>query len=1067
MSTARRRVLTIPPGAPFLRTLVAAVCNGEVVEGFRLDREHPQALAAVTIYVPTRRAVRVLRSEFVNLLGRRSAILPLIRPLGETDDDTGYFDPDSPETLDLADPLSSTSRLLELARLILAWRNKLPEAVRQMHPDSPLAAPASPADAVWLARDLSELIDSIETEEKDWEDLRQLKTEEYSAWWQLTAEFLKIASLFWPARLEELGASSSARHRNALLRVEARRLAALDGHNSDPVIVAGSTGSVPATAELMSVVARIAQGAVVLPGLDQTMPEEDWQEVAPLDINGQLADPARRSHPQFGLNVLLRKLGVRRDEVIPVGQVPRDLGLRQEILSRALTPAEATSRWSRWRNALAEEDLERAFADVALIEAANEREEASAIAVALRLALERPGMNGPSQAALITPDRGLARRVKAELSRFGIEADDTAGTPLMATSQGTLTRLVLETTLRPGDPVALVSLLKHPLARFGLPPEELRIATNALEILALRGGVASVDGSEIESLLDTMLKQHADDYHVPQWRKSLPADAEAPARHLAQAISKAIEPLTSALVGTDGEGRLRQPLTLSDWAERTGRALEAIACCPREGFIPLWSDEAGACLANLITSIIETDGIIEADGPQWIDIMDAFMVGEAVKPSAMSHPRVFIFGTLEARLQSMDTLVLGSLNEGTWPSAASGNPFLSRMMKTGIGLEPPERRLGQHAHDFEMANGTRHLIYSRAARQGTAPAVASRWLQRLLALGGKDFAEGLRSRGRPYCQWATALDSGETQEPAKRPEPTVPRDLQPASYSFSEVGRLRRDPYAIYARRVLKLDPMDGFNTDPGAAERGTLYHRIVERFVREGHKAGFPAAEEAMRRMIDEEFDAERLPPHVDAVWRPRFGEVAREYLRWEAERWPGIEKSHTEVRARMDIPEIGVSLTGVADRIDLKAGGVADVIDYKTGSSPTARQARSLLDPQLPLEAAALQAGAFKAVGNRMPENLLYVRLKPGHRFDCEQVNNEFSKESASNRPKSAQDLAAESIGELTKFVSVLKSGQRGFMSRLVPASAQDYGGEYDHLARVSEWATAEGDDEGGGDV
>ncbi len=1066
-SRARRRVLTIPPGAPFLKTLARAICDGQVVESFRLDKENPQALAAVTIYVPTRRAVRVLRSEFVNLLGRRSAILPLIRPLGETDDDTGYFDPESPETLDLAEPLGSTARLLELARLILAWRNQLPEAVRRMHPDSPLAAPASPADAVWLARDLSDLIDSIETEERDWEDLRQLQTEEYSAWWQLTAEFLKIASHFWPARLDELGASSAARHRNALLRVEARRLAALDGHNPDPVIVAGSTGSVPATAELMTVVARIAQGAVVLPGLDQTMPEEDWAEVAPFDADGVLADPARRSHPQYGLSVLLRKLGVSRDEVVSVGKVSPDLALRQEVLSRALAPAEATSRWSRWRQGLGDEQLSAAFADVALIEAANEREEAASIAVALRLALERPAVDGgPSQAALITPDRGLARRVKAELLRFGIEADDTAGTPLMATPQGTLTRLVLETTLRPGDPVALVSLLKHPLARFGLAPEELRVATNALEILALRGGIASVDVSELEQLLEAMVQAHAADYHVPQWRKSLPADAEHQARHLAQAISRAIEPLTNVFVDIDDKGRFRQPLALSQWAERTGRALEAIACCPNEGFKPLWSDEAGACLANLLTSIMETDGIIEADGPQWIDIMDAFMAGESVKPSAMSHPRVFIFGTLEARLQSVDTLVLGSLNEGTWPGAASGNPFLSRMMKTGIGLEPPERRLGQHAHDFEMANGTRHLIYSRSARQGTAPAVASRWLQRLLALGGNDFAQSLRSRGAPYCRWAQTLDEGESQDMARRPEPPVPPELQPASYSFSEVGRLRRDPYSIYARRVLRLDPVDGFNTDPGAAERGTIYHKIVERFVREGHKAGFPAAAEAMQRILNEEFDAARLPPHVDAVWRPRFAEVAREFLKWQAERQTRIEKSLTEVRARMEIPTLGISLTGVADRIDIKPGGFADIIDYKTGSSPSVSQAHSLLDPQLPLEAAALRAGAFRDAGERKPENLLYVRLRPGDRFDCDQVNNELKKETASKRPKSADDLATESIEELSRFVSVLKSGQRGFMSRLVPASARDYGGEYDHLARVFEWATAD-DEEDAGDV
>lgn len=1062
MARAPRRVLTIPPGLPFLPTLARAICDGDVVPRFRLDPENPQALAAVTIYVPTRRAVRVLRSEFVSLLGGRSAILPLIRPLGETDDDSGYFDPTSPETLDLAEPLPSTARLLELARLILAWRNKLPEAVRAMHPESPLAAPASPADAVWLAKDLADLIDSLETEEKDWEDLRQLKTEDYSAWWQLTAEFLKIASHFWPARLEELKASSAARHRNAVLRIEARRLAALDGLSPDPVIVAGSTGSVPATAELIASVAALPQGAIVLPGLDLAMDDEDWADICPEHAETIFPEPARRSHSQYGLHQLLRKLGVERREVIPLGHVPDVLRLRQQVLSKAMVPSDATSRWSAWRQAFSPERIQTAFADVALIEASNEREEATAIAIALRLALEKPGRDGEAQAALITPDRALARRVKAELARFGIEADDTAGTPLMATPQGTLTRLLLEVALRPGDPVALISLLKHPLARFEFTPDDLQPAVAALELLALRGGTGSLDPVDLSGLLKRMLDEATKNHHSPQWRKTLKADMPLQAEKLSLAVEQALKPLTDFLFEEADPSLPRRKQALADWAEQTGRALENVARCPKEAFGPLWSGEAGDCLARLLTSIIETDGIIEADGPQWIDIMNAFLSGEAVKPRAMSNPRVFIFGTLEARLQSVDTLVLGGLNEGVWPSQPAGNPFLSRMMKAGIGLEPPERRTGQHAHDFEMANGTLSLIYSRSARQGSAPAVASRWLQRLLALGGSDFAQQLRKRGALYCHWAKLIDRDQAQSPARRPAPRPPAGLQPIKYSFSEVGRLRRDPYAVYARRILKLDPLQAFITDPGLAERGSLYHRIVDRFIKEGHVADFPAAVTAMAEIIRTEFDAEGLPPHVDAVWRPRFEEVAREFLKWQAERQGVIEKSFTEVGARLDLPELGLSITGIADRIDLKPGGRADIIDYKTGSSPSASQARSLLDPQLPLEAAALGAGAFRAIQARETDDLLYVRLRPGHRFCADVVNNEKRKASAAAQPKSAMELADEALGELSRFVAVLRSGEQGFMSRLIPASARDFGGEFDHLARVAEWASAENSEE-----
>ncbi|EGE59723.1 UNVERIFIED_ORG: ATP-dependent helicase/nuclease subunit B [Rhizobium esperanzae] len=1056
------RVLTIPAGLPFLKTLATTLCDGRLTPLFRHDVDDPLSLAGVTIYLPTRRAVRVLRSEFVDLLGGRSAILPVIRPLGETDDDSGYFDEALPATIDLAQPLSNTARLLELARLILAWRNKLPEIVRHIHSDSPLVAPASPADAIWLARNLAELIDSIETEDLDWSELSKLDTGDYAAWWQLTAEFLQIASAFWPARLTELGKSSPARHRNAILRAEAARLSATKP--GGPIIIAGSTGSVPATADLISAVANLREGVIVLPGLDLAMPEGHWQMVAPEPVPGQHTNPASRSHPQYGLSSLLKRLRLTRADVSTLDRPEADLDRRAEILSRALAPAEATSDWGIWKSELPGRALTSAFNDVSLIEAANEREEATAIAVALRLALERPGQDGESRAALITPDRNLARRVMAELSRFGILADDSAGTPLSATPQGSLLQLLLEASLRPGDPVAIVSLLKHPLARFGLERNALTFATEALELLALRGGVAEVDIGALEPLLTHQLAEQALDRHAPQWRKALPAEAADAAFELAGRVSRATEPLAAALVRHRPEDRGKTAsFTLSEWAQRTGRALEAVAADPQGNLADLWSNEAGDALASLLGEVIDTDGQMEADGPQWIDITAALAAGHAVKPRALSHPRLFIFGTLEARLQSVDTLILGGLNEGSWPGQSANNPFIPRMMKTEIGLEPPERRIGQLAHDFEMANGTRHLIYSRALRQGSTPTVASRWLQRLLALGGEAFEAELKGRGARFLQWAGLVDRGETQAPAQRPSPKPPLALQPQSYSFSEVGRLRRDPYTIYARRILRLDPVDAFNRDPGAAERGTLYHKIIDRFIRAAHVAGTPEAAAAMELILTELFDMEKLPPHIDAVWRPRFREVARAFLEWEAGRRPAIRRTLTEVRGGVELEAINIRLNGVADRIDMIGPNAADIIDYKTGYNPSPAQARALLDPQLALEAAALRAGAFRDAGSLTPQDLLYVRLRPGNRFQVDMVNNENA--ARSDKAKSAIDLAEESVDQLVKFVSLLQSGEKGFTSRLIPAQQFDFGGDYDHLARVSEWSTAE-NEEGGGD-
>ncbi|MFB9953327.1 double-strand break repair protein AddB [Rhizobium puerariae] len=1054
------RVFTIQAGAPFLKTVAAALCDGRLSEGFRYDPSDPLALADVTIFVPTRRSARVLRSEFVDLLGGRSAILPVIRPLGETDDDSGYFDLVAPEEMDLALPIGGTARLLELGRLILAWRNQLPKIVLDVHSESPLIAPASPADAVWLARALAELIDSIETEERDWADLKKLQTGEHALWWQLTAEFLSIASTFWPARLEELRRSSPAKHRAAILRGEARRISTRE--HKGPVIVAGSTGSVPAAADLITAISRLPGGTVILPGLDLSMPADQWAMIGEEILDGRL-EPASRSHPQFGLSRLLKKLGVIRDEVPTLGDVPPDLAFRARTISQALAPARATDHWNAWRESVNRDLLHSAFADVSLIEAANEREEAVAIAIALRLALEKPGRDGgEAQAALITPDRVLALRVTAELSRFGIVADDSAGSALSGTLQGTLTQLLLEATLRPGDPVAIVGLLKHPLMSLGLPAAELRSSVEALEVLALRGGTGDMDISALEPLLEKQLSEQASDRHPPRWRLSLPDDAADKARDLARRLARAIEPLASAFVRRRPDGRgLTSKLTLADWAARTGRALEAVAIDERENLAALWSGEAGERLAGLLSEVIETDGQMEADGPQWIDIIMALTTGEAVKPRSLSHPRAFIFGTLEARLQSMDTMILGGLNEGSWPGQTVNNPFLSRTMKTDMGLEPPERRIGQLAHDFEMACGTGHLILSRSLRQGSTPTVASRWLQRLLALGGKQLGDELKARGDQYRHWASAIDAGENQPGAKRPAPKPPAELQPKSYSFSEVGRLRRDPYSIYARRILKLDPLDPFNRDPGAAERGTLYHAIIDRYTREGHKPGSPAAKEAMRRITHELFDAEQLPPHIDRVWRPRFLEVSRAFQDWEAERAPDIRKTLTEAGAGWELEPAGIRVTGIADRIDIRGSGLADLVDYKTGLSPSVSQARALLDPQLALEAAALQAGAFRDAGALQPQDLLYIRLRPGDRFRTDRVNNEDASATARREPKSALDLARESLEQLTRFVITLRNGQAGFASRLIPFMQGDFGGEYDHLARVAEWSTA--DEEG----
>ncbi len=1055
-------LFSIPPGVPFLKTLVASLCEGALVPGFTFDREDPLCLSRATIFVPTRRAARELRSEFVDYIATGSAILPVIKPLGEIDDDGGFFDESDPASLDLLPAIDGHEALLEVASLVQAWKATLPDAVSGFHAGSPLIAPASPADAVWLARGLLDLFEAMETEGCPWSRLDRLAAADHAEWWQLTLEFLKIAVEFWPVRLSELSRMSAAGHRNALLAAQAERFALSVPRG--PVIVAGSTGSIPATAELMKAILALDQGALVFPGLDHDLPDEVWSLIRAAEASA--SDAAAVSHPQYGLALLLDKLGFRRGDVRELGETVPALRRRAMLVSHALLPARATSLWA---SAQADRVSESAIAGVGLIEAAGEREEAVAITLAMRAAAENPS----ARVALVTPDRNIARRVAVELHRFGIEANDSAGRPLETTPQATLLRLLLDAVMQPGDPVALCGLIAHPLARFGLAAGEKARAAHALELLALRGTVGEIDIAGLGPLLEEALMRRMEHpRHQPHWRRRLGERDVDLARRLAVRIEHCVEPLTGRFIRFASEGADRRRLgtraPLADWARETIEVLEAVAADERGDAQGLWADEAGERLAAIFTAAISSRTVLQADGAEWADIVGALLAGETVKPKTVSHPRIFIWGALEARLQDVDTVVLAGLNEGTWPSQTANDAFLSRAMKQEIGLDPPERRTGLAAHDIQMAMGTRNVVLSRSLRADGAPTIASRWLQRLLVVAGKEGTRLMRESGRRYLAAAAALDRSEPVDLARRPAPRPPRERQPKRYSFSEVKTLCRDPYAIYARRILKLDPLEPLLRDPGVAERGTLYHAILEKFVRAGMD---PAADDALPCLMavaEECFADERLPPHIDVLWRPRFRRLAHLFMDWDGQRSGEIVRRMTEERAEIPIFDTGVILSGMADRIDIRSDGTAEIIDYKSGTRPSRKEARALLDPQLPLEAAALQRGGFRTIGPVEPSSLLYVRLKDEDVLPVDRLEGSDKKNKSDETHKSAVDLGDLALERLAGFIATLAEGRQGFASRIIPVSAREFGGDYDHLARVAEWSNADdgdGDDSGDG--
>jgi ATP-dependent helicase/nuclease subunit B len=1031
------RVFTIAPGVPFLKTLAEALCTGELVPGF-LDNGDPLCLADVTIYVPTRRAARALRSVFAERGASKTAILPTIRPLGEFEEDAGFFDEAGAVSLALDPPIEPEERILELAKLVRHWAGYLPTHIRALFGSDPLVLPSTPADAVWLARNLADLMDEVARENGDWTALDALVPDELAGWWQLTLEFMSIVSKQWPHYLKDNGLSDPVPFRNAIMRTETERLKREGARG--PIIAAGSTGSLPATAELLQVIASLPQGAVVLPGLDKAMDEESWAALVPDDKT-----PSVYGHPQYGLKKLLQRFGVLRDGVEEIGAPHQEIAIRNAAISNALMPAETTYKWSEARAA----DATTGFTNVSEIVAANEAQEAIAIAVALREAVQANAV----PAALVTTDRTLARRVSAELERFGIKADDSGGTPLDQSPPAALFRLMLDVVFRPTDPVSLLALLKHPLASLGKARAKTRRDAEVLELLALRGGVVSLELPSVLEALKSVGVGHERSF-MPSYLKRIKAAPTEHAVDLALALSNAITPLMHFAASTD-------TVTVARAVKISIEAFEALGRDETGGLAKLYEGDAGEALAKHLRALLLTKGDFSFEPYEWPSIYNALMSGQTVKPRSGSDPRVHIWGALEARLQPIETIVLGGLNEKTWPARPADDPLLSRGMKAGINIEPPERRVGLAAHDFQMLMGTKRVILSRSVRLEGAPSVPSRWLQRVHALIGRDAVKAMQARAAHYAHWGRQLDLGLAPISEPRPCPTPALHLRPTSFSVTEITKLRRDPYAIHAKRILGLEPLEPLLREPDAQERGHLFHQIVEEFVR-SRKTPIGTAFE-LTTIGEQLFDEAGLPEDTRALWWRRFERMVDEFIALEAHRAPLITTSHVELTStKIVIADTGVTLNGRADRIDLLPGGSSEIIDYKTGTVPSAKQALSLMEPQLALEAALLARGGFFDGRSIPTSDLAYIELKANGA-----VNHKSIILSKSNKePLTGDQLAQQAWEKLINLVEYFSIEENGYISRNAPFK-EAIVGDYDHLARVAEWSGGGEDDLDGADA
>ena len=1045
------RVFTIPPGLPFLPTLADALTGGEIAQGWPAGA----SLADATIYLPTRRAGRALAHLLAERSGRRAILLPRILPLGEVDERMATDAPSQRSELPPAIP--PLERRLILTRLVQRWAAEIDrDRLLRIAPGVPFTVPGSPADAVALAGDLEALMDALATENVDWSALEDAVEIDLSRYFRLTLDFVRIAHEHWPAILAERGASDPARRRNAALDAEATRIA---GAAAGPIVAAGSTGSIPSTARLLAAVAGQPSGAIVLPGLDLDLDEAGWRAIggAGAAPSGRRPsdglDPGAYGHPQFLLKQLLeRHLGLDRGQVRVLGSSRRAGAERRRLLSEILRPADTTDTWadtSPFERLL----LARTGGEgIAVIEASDEREEALAIAVGLRETLAEPGR----RAALVTPDRDLARRVAAELGRWGVQVEDTAGLALAETPAGRLARLAAEAAID-FQPAAILALLAHPLVTLGWPRAQTERAAAALEIAALRGPAPRTGLDGLATAL--AVRREARSGRDPLPRRRLVDEDWDLAAELLDRLARAFAFFSGRELDDD-------VLDLVALAGCHAHALnELTAPAPDEPREPGADERALDTLFDELATAAVEDGLGRSvlgrfgEYPAFFAALARVRV-LAAEPRA-THRRVKILGLLEARLLDADRVVLGGLDETIWPPAAETDAFLNRPMRLKLGLTPPERRIGQTAHDFVQALAVPDAIVTRAKKRDGKPTVPSRFLERMRAFVGDAPWSEMVARGTRYCELGACLDRPAPVPAPKRPAPRPGAARFPRRLSVTAIETLVRDPYAIYARHVLRLEPLDRIAVPPSSADRGTIVHDILAGFASRHPGSLPPEADQLLLQLgLDAFRPIETAYPELHALWWPAFERFMPVYLDWERERRRDLVAIHVESPGRAEFefaPGESFALTGRADRIEVRADGRVAIVDYKTGVVPTNKVVAVGFSPQMTLQAAMLMRGGFRAATTGGLPELLYLKI------GGKEVATPRAIEPPKGDARSMADIVAAHRDGLLALVRQYGVDGAGYLSRPYPQYARTYA-PYDHLARVKEWSLAGDAAEGG---
>jgi len=946
----------------------------------RLQHAAPDAWARVEIIVNTERMARrlqdVLHEGPPRLLPRIHAVTD-IAGRGAADFDLFDLPPERP----------GLRRRLELAQL-----------VQQLLRAAPDLAPASSAYA--LADSLAALLDEMHDENVPPEALHNLDVSAHSEHWARALRFLDIVLPY--GEIDQSLLDPAARMRLGVETLIARWKTTPPKH---PVLLAGSSGSRGTTARLMDAVAHLPQGAVILPGFDFDQPQAIWDRMAEMDSS--------EDHPQDRLGQLLSRLDLTRDKIKPWTPDTTPVPARNRLMSLALRPAPVTDQWRSEGPELT--GIPEACAGMTLLEASSPRAEATAIAFCLRRALA----DGKT-AALITPDRMLTRQVTAALDRWRIEPDDSAGRPLALSAPGRFLRQVADLAGAKVSAEDLIALLKHPLAASveGRRGEHLR-RTRLLEMWLRKRGPSYPTGTEITAWASV---DHSEDRVFLDWAGWV-AWMLGRLEHVSEGALTQVFDAHITLTECIASGALDDPGTGELWRERAGEeALKLVENLRAEA--PFGGPYTPRSYADLLTALLQA---------------------ETVRDAARVHPQIMILGTLEARVQSADLVILGGLNDGIWPSQPTPDPWLNRQMRRDAGLTLPDRRIGLQAHDFQQAIAAKTVILTRARRDTDAETVPSRWINRLTNLltglgevGATQLAE-MRARGDAILAQAGAMEAAKTLiPPAPRPEPIPPLKSRPRDFSFTDVEKLRRDPYHIYARHILRLRPLDDLHKTPDARLRGQVLHKVFEVFTRATWDGLPDDPRAALMIAADQVLAKGQGWTAAERQWRVHLDRIAAGFVAAEAQRRQTATPFALEKKGERPLPG-GGRLHGRADRFDMTPDGQLVIYDYKSGAPPSAKIIAHY-NRQLHLEAAVAEVGGFTDVPAATVAAIAYIGLHKD--LKTTEVH-----------PEIDPDFVDDSWAAFLTLYDAYLIPAKGYLSRRAVKDLA-WGGDYDHLARYGEW-------------